>query len=172
MWVRVFDRKDLITVSFDERWMQWWHTPNLDLPSGRPGIGVGGTYGGNKIAAVKLGPADTTPPAAVGAQNIAVTATGSTIEMQWQQPSDGASGVGVVRYDLSRAGVGYGLQPTTFKDDLGIQPNTTYTYTITAVDQHWNYSAPTTFTVTTPPASTIDIRRTGVRPSGAYRVSG
>jgi hypothetical protein len=49
-----------------------------------------------------------------------------------------------------------------------VSAGTPYTYAIVARDYHLNDSPQTTFGVTTAPAGTIDPRRVGVRPIGAY----
>ncbi len=46
--------------------------------------------------------------------------------------------------------------------------STTYSYTVYALDFHQNYSAATTFSVTTPPTGAIDPRRTGTYTTGSY----
>ena len=60
----------------------------------------------------------------------------------------------------------FGWGPTA--SDTTVSPGTNYTYTIYAIDWHFNLSAATTVTVTTPPAGAIDPREVGVRPLGSY----
>ena len=56
-------------------------------------------------------------------------------------------------------------------EDRTVQPNTAYTYSISACDFHAN-CATSTINITTPAAGAIDPREIGVRPTGTYWGSG
>jgi hypothetical protein len=143
------------------------HVGDGAISAGQPGVGAFGTPAGNSISSVALGPHDGTAPAVVDRNTLAVTAFPTSVEMQWQPPSDGASGVGLWRYLLYRNGTFLGLTQDPEYVDHGAAASQTYIYTILAQDQHANYSQ-LDFNVATPPAGSIDPRRTGVRPNGSY----
>ena len=88
--------------------------------------------------------------------------------MQWGGASDDPNGIGVEEYLISRDGTSIGSTPSTTWVDRTIQPNTSYTYTIYARDGNMNVGPGHSFTLTTPAAATVNPRRIGVRPTGAY----
>ena len=138
------------------------------ITSGRPGVGASSTPSGNSISRVSLGAIDTIAPSAVNAQSISVAAVPNRVELQWQGAADNTAGIGIWLYQVNRND-GVASYPVTAEfTDATVQPGTQYAYTIWAVDYHYNWSAPTTVTVITPPANAIDPRRTGVRPDGTY----
>jgi RHS repeat-associated protein len=137
--------------------------------AGQPGVGVRDTYpGGGSMWEANLGPVDRVAPAAVPTDSIASYPLPNSVDLQWQGATDGPDGVGVRNYEVHRNGAFLQFAPCCEFSDQAVSPGTSYTYTLYAMDLHLNYSLPTTVTVTTPPASTIDPRRVGVRPTGAY----
>jgi chitodextrinase len=84
------------------------------------------------------GSADTTPPSIpVG---VAATANGPTqIDLSWSPSSD--PGAGVAGYTVYRNGSPVGTPTGTSFADAGLTANTTYSYTVDAVDTSNNHSA-------------------------------
>ncbi len=78
------------------------------------------------------------------------------------------NGIGVEEYLISRDGTAIGSTASTSWVDRTIQPNTSYTYTISPRDGNMNVGPGSSFTLTTPVAGTVNPRRIGVRPTGAY----
>ncbi|MGZ4729839.1 MAG: galactose oxidase-like domain-containing protein [Acidimicrobiales bacterium] len=95
--------------------------------------------------------ADQSPPTAP--TNLVATATQSRqVNLAWTAASDNA---GVTRYNVLRDGLPVGTSPGTSYVDTTVQPNTTYSYTVTAQDAAGNVSGPSnTSTVTTPNQAT------------------
>ena len=98
------------------------------------------------------GGGDTTPP--TPPQSLVASATGSTtVHLTWQAATDN---VGVTNYRIYRNGTAVQtIGNVTSYDDSGLQPNTTYTYTVTALDAAGNESQPSNGApVTTNPGGT------------------
>ena len=90
-------------------------------------------------------PPDTTPPSAPA--GLTATANGSNqVNLAWSASTDD---VGVASYEIDRDGVSVGTSSTTSFTDTSVQPSTTYTYTVAALDSSGNRSpdsAPATVT--------------------------
>jgi len=85
-----------------------------------------------------------------------LTVTGKTpysVTLEWQPATDN---VAVITYDIYRDGQPAGTSPVTTYTDTGVEPNTTYTYTVRARDAAGNTSPPSSpVTVTTPKAAGV-----------------
>ena len=138
--------------------------------TGQPGIGgYGMTSSSSGFSRLSIGHHDVVAPFPVSATGIRSSVLPNQVSLSWQAPQDDAIGIGVFGYNIFRNGVYlWGIYPTATFTDSTVAPGTTYTYTLEAVDFHDNSSAPTSFTVTTPPATSVDPRRTGVFTTGAY----
>jgi chitodextrinase len=101
--------------------------------------GVGDILAGFGIQLGGGGGGDTTRPSSPG--NLVATATGqSTAHLTWDAATDN---VGVTGYRVYRDGSPLTtLGNVTSFDDSGLQPATTYTYTVTALDAAGNESPP------------------------------
>jgi RHS repeat-associated protein len=100
--------------------------------------------------------------------SIAVSALPNRVDIQWQGAADDPSGAGIATYQIDRTDVGFkGESNLPHFTDSTVQPGTTYTYNINAMDYSWNNTG-VSIQVTTPPAGTMDARRVGVRPTGSY----
>jgi hypothetical protein len=161
---------------------------------GQPGIGGSGMPSGSGFSAVRIGHHDVVAPNAVNTQSIATSVLPYQGSIHWQGVVDDPSGTGVLGYFLARSGgpqecdtqwdwdgyewyiSGYYCYyptpnewaPLTEIVDSTLQPGWTYTYQIQSFDEHFNFSALKSFTVTPPPANAVDPRRLGVRASGSY----
>jgi fibronectin type 3 domain-containing protein len=83
------------------------------------------------------GTGDRTPPTTPA--NVTATAYGgSKVGLAWSASSD--SGGGIDTYRIFRNGVQIGTSPSPSYSDLTVQPNTTYTYQVSAVDYSQNVS--------------------------------
>ncbi len=82
-------------------------------------------------AAVAATTLDGTPPTAP-ADLAATVLSSSRIDLTWSAAADPESGI--QRYQVYRNGVLAGTSPTAGFSDTGLQPGTTYTYTVTAVN--------------------------------------
>ena len=82
--------------------------------------------------------------------------------------ADDPNGLGIGYYVLIRNdGTTWGNRQPNLTDET-VQPSTSYTYRVYAVDFHYNLSPTETFNVTTPPSGSVDPRRVGLRPTGTY----
>jgi hypothetical protein len=99
-------------------------------------------------AEMSLAAADTSPPSVPG--GLSATATSATrVDLSWSAAQDD---VGVARYRVYRNGTQVGAPTTTSFSDTTAAPDTTYSYTVDAVDAAGNSSAQSApVTVTTPP---------------------
>ncbi len=109
------------------------------------------------IAAVVTASADTEPPS----MPQAVTATspsGSTVRLEWVASTDN---VAVTTYFIDRDGHRVGTTSTNSYADTGLQPATSYGYSVSAADAAGNVSAPspvvqvTTLAVAPPPSGLV-----------------
>ncbi len=138
------------------------------LATGKPGIGARATPSGSSLAQVQLGPLDRVAPSAVNSQSVGSSLFPNLVDLQWQGAAEDANGIGIWRYEVRRNNVLLGNTQTAAFSDATAAASTSYTYSIRARDYHYNLSAQTSITVTTPPAGAIDPRRIGVRPTGNY----
>jgi hypothetical protein len=139
------------------------------ITAGQPGVAVYGappTYCG--ITSVSFGLLDHVPPSPVDPQSVGVSAAPNTVDLQWRGVLDNPDGAGFWRYLIYRDGAYVGETRSPELSDASVQPSTTYHYELYASDYHSSVAAPASVTVTTPPAGSIDPRRVGVRPNGAY----
>ena len=100
------------------------------------------------------GSTDTTPPSVP--TGVAATANGSEeIDLSWSPSSD--PGGGVAGYTVYRNGSSVGTSTTTSFADTGLTANTTYSYTVDAVDTSNNRSAQSSppVSATTDPDTTV-----------------
>jgi hypothetical protein len=142
------------------------------LTSGKPGFAVMADdgYGGStglSISDVYLGPLDRVAPNPVSQQSIGSSALASRVDLQWQGSTDDANGIGIAYTNVYRNGVSKSSAQANTFSDATVAASTSYTYQIKVRDFHLN-EASTSFTVVTPAASSVDPRRTGIRPTGAY----
>jgi hypothetical protein len=139
-----------------------------EITTGMAGVGVRAAPAANTISLVQLGPQDRVSPSPVDGSSIAVSALPNRVDMQWQGAADDPNGTGIATYQVYRADVGFlGQSNLPHFTDTTVAPGTNYTYTIYDMDYAWN-NAGQSFTLTTPPAGTLDARRVGVRPTGSY----
>ncbi|HVN78122.1 MAG TPA: hypothetical protein VMW38_03935, partial [Terriglobia bacterium] len=169
MTMRSVIRPGQIGVYVDDLFYLW--SAITDSFLGQPGVGALATPTGNLVAAVGLGPADTTcPPIGVDPSSVATSVFPTSANFQWQPVMDGNNSwdTGVAFYQVYRNGVWIQqiIQPEF--TDATVSPSTTYQYAIYALDYHLNGSQPAVLSVTTPPAGSVDPRRVGVRPNGTY----
>jgi len=134
--------------------------------------GVGGhdMPAGNSIAQVQLGKADRTAPQQIDTQSIGSSVFSNRVEAQWKGVFDDANGSGLCIYEILKNSAYFQNEnPGSFTfSDPAVSAGTTYTYSLSTVDCHGNYSTPTLFTVTTLAANSIEARRVGVRAMGTY----
>ncbi len=182
--VRVVTRPDAsvsgatdIIVYVNNSMAMWYQDASGLSSSGQVELELDGTgNGSNLLSQISLGPLSTVTPNAVPSSSISTSATTNQINISWAAATESSSGTGVWGYQLSRNGqVVTTTQALSFVDSASIAPSTTYNYTLTVLDYHWN-SASTNFSASTPniptnppfPSTTPDGRRVGVRPTGAY----
>ncbi|MBZ5580977.1 MAG: hypothetical protein LAQ30_02025, partial [Acidobacteriia bacterium] len=138
------------------------------IPTGRPGVGACGMPGSNAISSAWVGPADRVGPHPLDPGSVAVAAFPNRVEFQTQGVTDNDGGIGVASYNFLRDGQWAGSSPVPEYVDESVGPGQTHVYTIYASDQHGNSASPATLTVQTPPANSVEPRRVGLRPTGAY----
>ena len=144
-----------------------WVT-GVTVASGVPGIGGRSMPSTNAISMVMLGPWDNVAPSPVNPDTFSATVNATSVFAQWQGAVDNPDGVGIALYGIYRNDGAYFFSYDASVYDPTVQPNTTYTYGINALDFHQNRSSTNYITITTPPAGTLDPRRVGVRPTGSY----
>ncbi len=154
-----------LAVSNDGTFSLW--ASDDSVPTGQPGVGVRGVLSGNGISRVDLGPWETVAPTPVNAQRISTSSFPTRLDVHSAGTVDDPNGTGIAFYQLWRDGAVMGTYATPNCSDSSLSPATTYSYYLVAYDQHLNRSF-TPFTVVTPPASSIDPREVGVRPTGSY----
>jgi RHS repeat-associated protein len=142
------------------------------ITGGQPGIGVSSSPAGNSISRVDLGPLDTVAPQLINSSLVGTSIFPDHVDMQWPGVTDNTGGTGIAFYQIVKNGAFLTNLPTSVLSDPTLSPGTTYTYYLGAADYHLNYSWVGPFTVTTPPAGSIDPRQVGVRPMGTYWGSG
>jgi len=92
-------------------------------------------------------PPDTTPPSAPGSLSAGATSS-TSVALSWTAANDD---VGVTGYRVFRDGVQVATPTGLTWTDAGRTPNTTYGYSVRAVDAAGNVGDPATASVTTPP---------------------
>lgn len=142
------------------------------ITGGTAGVGVRGapsTSPTNTISPVGLYPLDRTAPNTIATNTIGTSAFANRVDIQWQQPADNPTGYssGVAYYAIYRNNVYLSTAAKPAFSDETVNASTSYQYQIVAYDFD-NNSSTTTVTVNTPPPGTVDPRRVGVRPNGAY----
>ena len=130
--------------------------------AGQPGIGVYGAPSGNAISQVQLGTIYRTAPNAVASQALAVSAFPRHIDLQWKPASTASASIGFAGYWIYRDGLYFRRTTATTFSDETVSPGENHTYVVNAVDQHYNFSAAASVTVTVPPFATL----TGTPPPG------
>ncbi|MGE5648368.1 MAG: RHS repeat-associated core domain-containing protein [Acidobacteriota bacterium] len=166
MVLRVVQKNSNLVVLADD--VGYLQILDNSIPTGVPGIGAYGTPAGSSIARIAFGAIDRLPPTAVDAQSVAVSALPNSVALQWKGVPDDVAGIGTFMYHIWRNGVVVADCLTPEWNDAAVDPATTYTYAISAWDSHFNFGPATSFTVTTPPPTSADPRRVGVRTDGAY----
>ena len=178
-----------IIVYADSVLAMWYHDSQGLGPGSYGSVGVGvssDTVAGDLISEADLGYLDTTPPNAIPASSITASAGTSYVNLSWPAATDNTNGTGVYGYQVWRNGQLLTTTTGLSYSDTTVAPSTTYTYTLSVIDYHWNVTN-TTKSVQTPniptdcsegpggnqnagpcPASTPDGRRIGIRPTGAY----
>ena len=144
--------------------------------TGQPGVGGYGTGGGVGFpynpatgdSMIEIGHHDTVAPNTVSATGLRTSIFPTKASLQWQGATDDTSGIGVWGYTIARNGTTIGNVDGAEFADSTVSASTTYTYSISAIDFHGNVGSATTFSVTTPPATAVDPRRTGVASTGSY----
>ena len=117
---------------------------------GAPGIGSYNTPAGNAISEVQLGLIARATPPAVDQRTIGVSTFRNRVDVQWKPPTLDAASAGLNGYFIYRDGE-YFLRTTktTFSDEA-VSPGSSHSYAIYTVDQHFNFSAATSFDASTP----------------------
>ena len=161
----IYTFSNQLAVYVDNAFVLW--TEDNTIGPGQPGVGVRGAPSTNGIARVDLGPHDGIAPTAVNAQLISTSSFPTHVDMQWGATVDDPNGTGVALYQVLRNGTYIGNFETSNLSDEGVRTPNTYSYTIFVYDYHLNAAA-TGFSVTMPPAGSIDPRQVGVRPLGSY----
>ena len=156
-----------IIIYVDNVWITFWQDTSNQIYSGYPGVGAISTPGQSFVTTIDIGHLDTVAPNPINAQLIGVSPFPNRVDIQFPGDLDDSIGTGVAFYQFLRNGTDIGFSTTPDFSDTTVSAGTTYTYTVQAVDFHYN-SANTVITVTTPPAGAIDPRQVGVRSTGTY----
>ncbi len=140
-------------------------TFTVPATTGQPGFG--GKSGVVYFSNVKFGHHDTVAPSAPGVTGIRSSVLPTQVSLAWNTSVDDSTGIGVCEYQIARGSTSIGVTPQPEFTDSTVSPGTAYTYSVTASDCHGNLSAATTSSVTTPPSSSVDPRRTGIYSTGS-----
>ncbi len=93
----------------------------------------------------------------------------NSASIKWQATADDSVGIGVYSgYQISRNGTVLTTISEPEYADATVQPSTSYSYAVQAVDFHGNIGPAATINLTTPPAASIDPRRVGIYSTGSY----
>jgi RHS repeat-associated protein len=135
-------------------------------------VGLWLNNGDGAVSRVLIEGADTTPPTAP--TNLTAAAPSATqINLSWTASTDQGSGMSY--YKVRRGGNDYATvyAPTTTYSDTNLQPDSTFTYTVLAVDREGNVSAASnSATATTLSPSNLRPEGLGKSPLAAYYGSG
>jgi hypothetical protein len=137
------------------------------ITTGQPGVGARGTPSGNSVSSVEIGSLDRIDPNPFNTQTIETSSFPTRVDMDWAGVTDNPNGSGFLLYQVLRNGSLVAMLAEPGYSDETVAPSTEYQYTLIAYDYHLNTTS-TTFNVVTPPAGSVDPRRVGVRPTGAY----
>jgi hypothetical protein len=118
---------------------------------GQPGIGSYGAPAGNAISLVQLGSIIRTPPSAVAQDTIGVSAFRTRTDIQWKPVPEDVNG-GLAGYFVYRDAIYLMRTTLTHFSDETVSPGASHSYTINAVDEHFNVSPGASITVTSPAA--------------------
>jgi len=116
---------------------------------------AGNLSGWSEAVVISTAP-DTTPPSSPSISN-AVPVGAISVSLAWSASTDD---VGVIGYEVSRAGVNVGSTLETVFLDEGLTPGATYEYVVSAVDAAGHRSASSPVSVTLP-ATDIALVRAG-----------
>jgi hypothetical protein len=122
---------------------------------GSPGIGSYNAPAGNAISLVQLGAIARETPEAVAQQTIGISTFRNRIDVQWKPVALSAASAGMSCYWIYRDGDYFMRTDRTNFSDEAVSPGATHSYTIYAVDQHFNFSAGTSVTASTPAITTV-----------------
>jgi hypothetical protein len=159
-----------IGLSIDNR--LWIYEADSSITSGQPGVGAFGTPTGNSVTGVSFGGADRTAPGTISSSLVSTSVLPTSVNLRFPGFPDDTNGSGVALYQLYRVymsvptWIGSSDQPEF--TDTTVTSSTAYTYQIYALDYFNNWSSAVSVNVTTPGSSTVDTRRVGSRPTGAY----
>jgi hypothetical protein len=141
--------------------------------TGQPGIGFYGVPAGNAIALVQLGAIDRTAPSAVDSKTFKTSVFRKRVELKWSAAADDPNGVGTAGYWVYRDGLYLARTSIPYFVDETVVPGDTHTYSVRTLDDHFNFAAATTASVTVPkeqltpitapPPATIPTVRPGTR---------
>jgi len=117
---------------------------------GSPGIGSYGAPAGNAISLVQLGAIARVLPVAVDQRTVGISAFRNRVDVQWKPPILAATSSGLAGYWIYRDGDYLMRTTSTHFSDEAVAPGATHSYTIYAVDQHFNFSTATSISASTP----------------------
>ena len=118
------------------------------VPTGQPGIAAYGTPGGNRITQVQLGIVSRVAPTALS--QLVASAFPNHIDLKWAAGTAAATSPGIATYWVYRDGLYFGRTADTMFQDETVSPKSAHTYTVYAVDQHYNFSPAATVTAPAP----------------------
>ena len=124
--------------------------PIAGVHAGQPGIGAYGTPQGNAISQVRLGVISRAAPPAIDKQRIGVSTFRNHVDVQWPPVHEDPSAAAVATYWIARDGQYLMRTPAPMFQDLTVKPGESHVYSIAVVDEHYNFSPPVTFSVSTP----------------------
>lgn len=143
------------------------------IPSstGNPGVGGINIPSNSGFASALIGHHDVVAPGQVPLTSIESSVFPTSASLRWQGALDDpqyGNGIGVWMYEIYRSGVYLQSVAKPEFTDNTVAASTTYSYVVYAFDYHGNYGPTTQFSVTTPPATAVDPRRTGIYTTGSY----
>jgi len=118
--------------------------------AGQPGVGGYGLPASNSISLVQLGAIDQTPPSAVQSGQISASVFRTRVELKWAAATDGPSGIGLAGYWVYRDGLYMMRTANTYFTDETVAAGQTHSYSVVALDGHFNFAPPGSITITTP----------------------
>jgi RHS repeat-associated protein len=171
MEMRMAVRSDVLLVWPDQEMPLEFAVDRMPqrLVAGQAGVGLRATPAGNAIAEVRLASAARNVPTVLDRQKAQVAAFPDHIDVQWAAAAATSSGADLLGYWIYRNGKYFGRTSKPLFQDETVTANSEYTYTIHAVDQHFNFSPPMSVTATAPSWPVVVPKFPGPGSAGGFR---
>jgi len=149
------------------------YSGTTSITTGKAGISQHDVPSGNGFGTVTIYTRSHDVPATVQTNTIGTSSFPDKVDFHWTEPTD-TTGVGITQHYIVRTDPSnptgtlfFGFDGGNFTDATAA-PSTNYQYAIGAISFHGIFGSGAYFPVVTPGPGSIDPRRVGIRPTGAY----